>query len=268
MKIGFVSDEISPNIEIAINKCIEWNIDTLELRNLLTGRLPYVDKEEKEKLFKFVKKFNINISAISPGIFRYEYQDTEKLKLDFEKTLPDTIQLCERLNCKKIIIFGFRRKNLLDDTDLDNVINEFGKVAEIAAKYSINIAIENGYDSWCKESKRILRIFEILNCKNLGINWDPANAIADNEKPFPDTYEKIKSYITNLHVKDTKHNGNFTCLPIGEGNVDWEGQIKAILNDIPDINITIETHCEPLIINSKKNLEKLKEIINNILTKK
>jgi len=172
MKIGFVSDEISPNIEIAINKCIEWGIDNLELRNLLSGRLPYVDKEEKEKLFKLVKDFNISISAISPGIFRYEYQDIEKLKYDFEKTLPDTIRLCEKLNCKKIIIFGFRRKNLLDDSDLDNVINEFGKVAEIASKYDINIAIENGYYRFDTKTMLVVLVFIVIIVQVIQVIFD------------------------------------------------------------------------------------------------
>jgi sugar phosphate isomerase/epimerase len=261
MKIGFVTDEISPDINTALTKCAEWEIDTVEIRSLLSGRLPYISDEEKSSLLNLKKKFGIKVSAISPGIFRFGFGEKGKLKDDFEKTLPDSIRFCELLECKKMIIFGFRRTDLNDESDLDDVINEFGKIAEIASKYDIKIAIENGYDSWCKESKRILKIMNTVNLPNLGINWDPGNGVGDTEKPFPDTYEKIKNYIFNLHVKDTKYNNGFTCHVIGEGDIDWDGQIKSILTDIPDINMSIETHCEPLIENSEKNLKKLKMLV-------
>ncbi len=261
MKIGFVTDEISANLNIAISKCSEWGVDSVEIRSLSSGRIPYISEEEKSSLLSLKKQFGLGVSAISPGIFRFGFHEQEKLIDDFDKTLPESIRLCEQLECRKIIIFGFRRTDLNDESDLDNVINEFGKVAEIASKYGISIAIENGYDSWCKESKRILKIMQGINMPNLGINWDPGNAVGDNEKPFPDTYEKIKQYIINLHVKDTKFNNGFSCHVIGDGAVDWNGQIKAVINDLPDLNMTIETHCEPLIENSLINLQRLKLLI-------
>ena len=261
MKIGFVTDEISSDINVAFTKCAEWGVDTVEIRALGLGRVPYISDEEKRLLLNLKNKFGLEVSALSPGIFRLGFHEKDKLQNDFDKTLPESIKLCELLNCRKIIIFGFRRTDLNDESDLDNVINEFGKVAEIARKYEIQIAIENGYDSWCKESKRIKKIMESVNLPNLGINWDPGNAIGDSEKPFPDTYENIKDYIINLHVKDTKYNNGFSCHVIGDGNVDWDGQIKSIIIDHPGINMTIETHCEPLIENSQKNLERLKLLL-------
>lgn len=265
MEIGFLTDEISIDIDIALSKCSEWGINTIELRNFKTGRLPFIDESEKEHTINLVKTLGLKVSALSPGIFRFNFEDKDKLEYDFNITLPETIRLCEKLNCNKIIIFGFRRNNLNDNSDLDNVINEFGKIADISLKYGINIAIENGYDSWCKESKNIIQIFDSLNRNNLGLNWDPANAIGDSEKPFPEQYEMIKKYICNMHVKDTKFVNGFLCFPIGEGDVDWYGQLKAVINDIPDLNLTIETHCEPLIENSKKNLDRLREIIKQII---
>ena len=262
MKIGFVTDEISTDINVALQKCDEWGVDTVELRTLTTGRVPFISKEEKNNLLLLKMKYNLEVSALSPGIFRLGYHEKEKLKYDYDKTLPESIKLCEELGCKKIIIFGFRRADLTDETDMDNVINEFGKVADIARRYDIKVAIENGYDSWCKESSRILKIMKSVNLPNLGINWDPGNAIGDNEKPYPETYEKIKDHIFNLHVKDTKYNNGFSCHVIGEGGVDWDGQIKAVMNDHPSINMSIETHCEPLIENSKKNLDKLRALLN------
>ncbi len=260
MKIGFVTDEISPDLNIAITKCKEWGVSSVEIRNLITGRIPFISADERKLLISMIKDNKFEVSAISPGIFRFGYSEKERLKEDFDKTLPEAIKICKELDCNKMIIFGFRRTDLTDETDLDNVITEFGRVADIAAEFGIQVAIENGYDSWCKESHRILRIMESLNRPNLGINWDPGNAVGDKENLL-ETYSKIKKYITNLHVKDTKYNNGFSCHVLGFGSVDWDNQIRMILKDVPDINMTIETHCEPLIESSEKNLNILKTII-------
>jgi hypothetical protein len=50
-------------------------------------------------------------------------------------------------------------------------------------------------------------------------------------------------------------------VPVGEGKVDWEGQMQALVRDAAVKQVTIETHCLPLIENSQKNLQRLRQIL-------
>jgi L-ribulose-5-phosphate 3-epimerase UlaE len=82
--------------------------------------------------------------------------------------------------------------------------------------------------------------------------------------PYPDGYEAIKKWIVNVHVKDTIKGSLLACVPIGEGKVDWEGQIQALVRDRLVEHVTIETHCLPLIENSQKNLQWLRQRLGQL----
>ncbi|RIK68470.1 hypothetical protein DCC62_24265, partial [candidate division KSB1 bacterium] len=63
------------------------------------------------------------------------------------------------------------------------------------------------------------------------------------------------------HVKDTIKGSLVECVPVGEGKVDWQGQLRALARDKVVEHVTIETHCLPLIENSKKNLEVVRRML-------
>ena len=62
-------------------------------------------------------------------------------------------------------------------------------------------------------------------------------------------------------MKDTKRGSLIECVPVGDGAIDWEGQIREIMRDKIVPHVTIETHCHPLIESSRRNVETLKRII-------
>jgi sugar phosphate isomerase/epimerase len=98
----------------------------------------------------------------------------------------------------------------------------------------------------------------------LGANWDPANSYGTAERPYPEGYQAIKERIFNVHVKDTKQSSLVQCVPVGEGGVDWDGQINSLMHDKVVSHVTIETHCLPLIENSAKNVDALRRMMSGV----
>jgi sugar phosphate isomerase/epimerase len=133
------------------------------------------------------------------------------------------------------------------------------RAAEAAAKYSIRIAIENEPGFWCDTGENTCRMITTVAHSSLGANWDPCNAYGTDETPYPDGYEALKDRIVNVHAKDTSKGSLIQCVPIGAGAVDWRGQIAALLRDGIVGHVTIETHCLPLIDNSRHNVEILRQ---------
>ncbi|MBF8297166.1 MAG: endonuc 2 protein [Bacteroidetes bacterium] len=77
-------------------------------------------------------------------------------------------------------------------------------------------------------------------------------------------YESVKKFIANVHVKDTSEGALIRCVPVGEGAIDWKGQLKAIVRDEIVKHVTIETHCLPLVEKSKQNVDTLKQYLAGI----
>jgi L-ribulose-5-phosphate 3-epimerase len=79
---------------------------------------------------------------------------------------------------------------------------------------------------------------------NLKVVWDPANAYVSGETPFPDGYRRLPvERIAHVHAKDCRVEGHrpIWCA-LGEGGIDWKGQIRALADDGYKGWISLETH--------------------------
>jgi sugar phosphate isomerase/epimerase len=131
----------------------------------------------------------------------------------------------------------------------------------LAKQNGLTLAIENEPGFWCDTGANTAHLLAQVNSRHLRANWDPGNAIGTDETPFPDGYNALKKWIGNVHVKDTVKGSLVECVPVGEGKVDWQGQLRALARDKIVEHVTIETHCLPLIENSKRNLEVVRKIL-------
>jgi sugar phosphate isomerase/epimerase len=74
--------------------------------------------------------------------------------------------------------------------------------------------------------------------------WDPANALVAGEIPFPEGYRRLPpARVGHVHAKDCRiENGCPVWQPLGEGSVDWKGQVAALEADGYGGWISLETH--------------------------
>src|SRR5260370_24094156 len=78
------------------------------------------------------------------------------------------------------------------------------------------------------------------------LNWDPGNAAARGEKPYPDGDSLLpKNRIGHCHCKDAtqRQNRNGTeWAAMGSGVIDWVGQFRALKADGYRHAVSLETH--------------------------
>ena len=264
LDFGIVSDEISPDFNEAARYGSEWGISIFELRVLRTGRVPAVDPSELKEVQAVVKDKRLKITALSPGIFKLPLSQTAKLQEELATTLPRTLSLAQEFGAGLVIAFGFQREaNEKPDMFL-RAVDFMARAAEKAGKEGIKIIIENEPGFWCDSGVNTARLIQTINSPYLRANWDPCNGYGTAERPFPEGYEAVKQFIANVHVKDTKEGSLIRCVPVGEGALDWKGQLAALVRDQLVKHITIETHCLPLIEKSKQNVETLKRYLSEI----
>ncbi|MCG8605603.1 sugar phosphate isomerase/epimerase, partial [bacterium] len=189
-------------------------------------------------------------------------RDVAEIEREIGETLPKTFALAQRFGAETVIVFGFQRSNTDQPEDEQRAVEFFGRVAEAARAQGLVIAVENEPGFWCDSGANTARILGAVNSPALRANWDPGNSVGTDEPPFPDGYYAIKDWISNIHIKDTVKGALIECVPVGEGVVDWPGQLRAIVQDRPVEHVTIETHCLPLIEKSEQNLRVVRQLIN------
>jgi sugar phosphate isomerase/epimerase len=261
LAFGIVSDEIDPSFATAARHAAEWGITRFELRCLVSGRVPAVDPAELETLAEQVRRDHLQITALSPGIFKHPLSRADALEEELRVALPQTIALARRFGAPCIIAFGFHREAGEPPALEEKAVAYLRRAAEICGQSGVRLAVENEPGFWCDTGVQTRRIIDAAGSKWLGANWDACNAFGTTERPYPEGYEAIRPVITNVHVKDTLKGALIQCVPVGEGVIDWRGQIQAIARDRVVQHVTIETHCHPLVESSRKNVEALRRYL-------
>jgi sugar phosphate isomerase/epimerase len=186
------------------------------------------------------------------------------------KHLLKSIEIAPLFDTNVVRLFSFWKEQNVDDK-WDLIFEKMELPIKIAEREGIILGFENVSSGNIGKSNDLVRLFNHFDSPNLKLIWDPGNAYADGEKtPYPDGYEKIKDKIVHVHVKDSVINddGKNIWKPIGKGNVDYKGQLKALLRDNYQGVIALETHCVAengsKIDGTKESFDGLISVINII----
>lgn len=264
-EFGILSDEISLNLDEALREGSALGFRKYEIRCIdsYEERVPYFKKEYEDRLVREVEEGNIEVTAISPGLFKIKLSETEKLEKQLHTDLPKTCELAVRMKCPIIIVFGFLTE---EGGNRDEVIRHLSEAGKITASYGLKLAVENEPGAYCDTGERTAAIVKAIDQPDVGINWDPANAISCYEPAYPIGYEAVKPYLLNVHIKDQ------IPLPpdkwenrlIGDGGMNWVGQLRALKRDKILPHLTLETHVFPLLESTHEDMRRLKILMQTV----
>jgi len=260
MNIGIVTDEISPNLSFALGAAAALGIDRIEIRNTASGRVPDCSEDERELLHDMVDEYGFTVTAISPGTFKCKLNG-EALQRQFA-LLEKAFAFAEEFETNKIITFAGERGAADTPDDYKRAVEALAQAAQMANKRGFILAAENEHGCYNDTPDNILRFHRDLEGSGLMLNWDPGNCYRSGCTDYRCVYEPLKGIIANVHIKDTQ--GPESRVPwtvLGSGIIDWAGQLADIVRDMPRVDLSIETHCFPLLPNTIHNLGYVRNIL-------
>jgi sugar phosphate isomerase/epimerase len=124
------------------------------------------------------------------------------------------------------------------------IIHEIGELAERAAQHGLTIGLENEHACNIATGTETRRALDRLKHPNVGVVWDPANALVSGENPFPLGYGLLPpERIVHVHAKDCHMEGHKPVWgPLGTRAIDWKGQVSALLANRYAGYLSLETH--------------------------
>jgi L-ribulose-5-phosphate 3-epimerase len=268
-KIGVVTDEISDNLEEAIGIAKSWGLEYIELHRVWEKNICDVDEATLSRIIRMLRESGLTVTNIDSLTLRCSLDDDEEYSQHI-KHLLRSIEIAPLFDTNVVRLFSFWKEENVEEK-WEKIFEKMELPVKIAEREGVILGFENVSSGNIGTSDDLERLFRRFESPNLKLIWDPGNAYAAGEKtPFPDGYEKIKDRIIHVHVKDAvfDEQGERLWKPIGQGEVDYKGQLEALHRDNYQGVIALETHCASAsgskAEGTKESLDGLMEIIRGI----
>ncbi len=268
-KIGVVTDEISDDLKEAIEIAKSWGLGYIELHRVWGENICDLGEASLSKVIRIVRESGLTVTNIDSLTLRC-YLDNDEEYSQHIKHLLRSIEIAPLFDTDVVRLFSFWKEENVEEK-WERIFEKMELPIRIAEREGVILGFENVSSGNIGTSDDLERLFNRFDSPNLKLIWDPGNAYAAGEKsPFPNGYEKIKDKIIHVHVKDAVFNeqGKRVWKPVGQGEVDYKGQLEALLRDGYQGVIALETHCTSAsgskIEGTRESLDGLMKIIGGI----
>jgi sugar phosphate isomerase/epimerase len=282
-KLGVITDEITQNLEKALDFIAHYSLSYCELREMWGKNIMSLSPADLERAKQIIDKHQMHVAEIASPIFKYnlpempakpsEKRDTFMASFtdqDTEELLKKSFQIAHLFGTQKVRVFSFWR---VDEPEkaFPHIRTRLAKAAAMAAQNKITLLLENEQSCNVATGKDLGRMVRAVNLPGLRAMWDPANAAVMGEVPYPDGYQHVRGLYEHVHAKDVKMGpkaGEIHWLPVGSGVVDWHGQCRALIKDGYHGTMSLETHYRRpdgnALESTRESLEGLLKILKSL----
>jgi sugar phosphate isomerase/epimerase len=258
-RISVINDEISQDFghacEVASH---EFGMRWIELRGMWNKNIVNLDEKEVAETRRILEKYQLKVTDIASPLFKVDWPGAPKSKFreggsfganfnlaQQDEVLERAIDMAKSFQTDRVRCFDFWR--LEDQAPYRSAINDkLRDAATKAAKKGIILVLEN--ESACNTATgaEAAKVLSAVQTPSFMLNWDPGNAAASGDVPYPDGYNLLpKERIGHCHCKDAVKKGKgYDWAPMGGGIIDWAGQFKALKRDGYHFAVSLETHWE------------------------
>jgi L-ribulose-5-phosphate 3-epimerase len=255
-RISVINDEISQDLGHACEVASqEFGMRWIELRGMWKKNIVSLDEKEIAETRRLLDKYQPKVTDIASPLFKVDWPGAPKSKYSEAKSfnasftlaqqdevLDRAIAMAKAFGTDRVRCFDFWR---LDDQapHRDAINDKLRDAAVKAEKKGIILALEN--ESACNTATgaEAAKVLSAVQSRSFMLNWDPGNAAASGEIPYPDGYNLLpKDRIGHCHCKDVAKKGKDEWAPMGGGIIDWASQFKALKRDGYHFAVSLETH--------------------------
>jgi sugar phosphate isomerase/epimerase len=257
--LAVINDEITQDFEHSCEvAAIDFQLNWIELRAMWNKNISDLNDKEVSETQKILSKYKLRVTDIASPLFKVDWPGAPRSKQsenrdqfhandEFNRqdaVLTRCIEIAKTLGANRIRCFDFWR---LDDpapfrAAMDQKLRE---AAELCHQHGLILLLENEMSCNTATGAESAHTLAAVTNPNFMLNWDPGNAAAAGEIPFPAGYNLLpKHRIGHCHCKDVVHkpDGGYAWAPVGGGVIDWAGQFRALAAQKYSYAVSLETH--------------------------
>jgi L-ribulose-5-phosphate 3-epimerase len=259
-RVAVINDEIGQDFGRACEVATrDFGMEWIELRGMWNKNILNLDAKEVAEARRILEKYKLRVTDIASPLFKVDWPGAPKSKFspqgaqfnaDFRyeqqgEVLERSIELAKVFQTDRVRCFDFWR--LEDPAPYRAEINaKLQDAANAAGKQGIVLILENEFACNTATGTEAAQVLAAVASPSFMLNWDPGNAAARGETPYPDGYNLLpKNRIGHCHCKDIAKiaaAGEPAWAAMGAGAIDWTGQFAALKRDGYRHAVSLETH--------------------------
>ena len=259
-RVAVINDEISQDFDHACYVAAhDFGLQWIELRGMWKKNLTKLDANELSEARAILAKYRLRVTDIASPLYKVDWPGAPPSKQserrdqfhaadefnEQDALLEHCIDLAKTFATDRIRCFDFWR---LDDVKpYRAAMNEvLRKAAKRCAKSKLILLLENEMSCNTATGAEAAATLAAVTEHNFMLNWDPGNAATfPGNDPYPSGYDLLpKHRIGHCHAKSVvrEPDGKWQWAPVGQGVVDWAGQLRALDRDGYRYAVSLETH--------------------------
>ena len=270
--VGVVNSEISSDVDVGVAVAADLGMSGIEIEDFWGRAAWQADDALLERTRKSVERGGLSVSAVGTQAFKIlilPSGDVTDLALidgwdQHRIELEGGIRVAQALDSPYVRVFSCRRDGMvgmgnpsprlpdggpLPDDRLAGIAAVLREAGDRADAAGVTLLVENVRSCWGNTAVNTVRILEATDHPRVKLNWDPSNGFVSGGHPFPPGYEIARPWTAHVHVKDARvvdpSTGLIAWECMGRGEVDFVGQLRALIADGFAGAVNLETHWHP-----------------------
>jgi sugar phosphate isomerase/epimerase len=198
--------------------------------------------QELQELVEVTKEAGL---AISEVVIQQDYICLDDaLREDRVRLTIETIDACAQLGISTVNLFSGPApwdprapripRDISEGAAWEMARDTFGRLVRVLENHKVHGALEGVWGQLCHDFFSTRLLIDHFNSPYLGVNFDPSHDVLYGHC---DTGWLVRQWgrnrIKHVHLKDAvgiPEEGQFLFPMLGEGNVDWKGMFKALVD--------------------------------------
>ena len=248
MIAAVITDEISQDFEHALDVMLEYDVRHAELRGLWGTNILQLSEEQRQRARQTLRKRGMSVCCIASPMYKGDLP----AKIGHEaleeplRLLERAIHAAEYFNTSLIRVFSFLKQGELTAEVFEIIVGALRAASARAEAAGVLLGLENEHACFVGTGAEAARVLTAVGSPALRAVWDPGNAFSRGEAP-PEGYAAVRPWVAHVHVKDGVRDSDGVarwCL-VGEGEIDYPGQVAALATDGYEGVLSLETHFKP-----------------------
>lgn len=237
LKLSCFADEISPDLQVQLRVMGRLGLKYMDFRSEGNLSVLEIAPGQLREIKKALDGAGIKAACIGSAVGKVPF--TEGLALAMRQ-LEKAVSAAHSFETEYVRVFTFFQTGDSPDDQIPEAAERMRVMAEFAAQEGVILVSENENDVLTDTSPRCRRLLDLADHPNLRAAFDPSNFRGVGERPFDESFLRMRPYIAYVHIKDSKNGTNEKVLP-GAGNAQIR-QLLGAFDRLGNLFLALEPH--------------------------